>query len=56
MQTTTNFDGTFTLSNVPVSKSTSDADKIPVVIQLGRWRRQFAFTVSNSCAANPSLT
>jgi hypothetical protein len=53
VQTTTNFDGTFTLSNVPVSKSASDADKIPVVIQLGRWRRQFAFTVSNSCAANP---
>ncbi len=53
VSTTTNFDGTFTLSNVPVSKSTADGDKIPVVIQLGRWRRQFAFTISNSCGANP---
>jgi hypothetical protein len=52
VSTTTNFDGTFTLSNVPVSKSTSDADKIPVVIQLGRWRRQFKITISNKCAAN----
>ncbi len=52
VETTTNFDGTFTLTNVPVSKSTSDADKIPIVIQLGRWRRKFAFTVSNACAAN----
>jgi hypothetical protein len=51
VETTTSFDGTFTLTNVPVSKSASAGDKIPVVIQLGRWRRQFAFTVS--CGANP---
>ena len=53
VEATTGVDGSFTLTNVPVSKSTSDADKIPIVIQLGKWRRQFAFTVSNSCAANP---
>ncbi len=52
VETTTGFDGTFTLSNVPVSKSAADADKIPIVIQLGRWRRQFAVTVSSACAAN----
>jgi hypothetical protein len=53
VEATTNFDGTFTLTHVPVSKSSSDADKIPVVIQLGRWRRRFAFTVSNACGPNP---
>ena len=52
VSTTTNFDGTFTLSNVPVSKSNADADKIPIVIQLGRWRRQFSFTISNACGPN----
>jgi hypothetical protein len=52
VSTTTNFDGTFTLTNVPLSKSAAAGDQIPVVIQLGRWRRQFAFTISNSCAAN----
>jgi hypothetical protein len=53
VSTTTNFDGTFTLTNVPVSKSAAAGDQIPIVIQLGRWRRLFAFTISNSCAANP---
>jgi hypothetical protein len=52
VSTTTAFDGTFTLPNVPLSNSTADADKIPVVIQLGRWRRLFKFTVSNKCASN----
>jgi hypothetical protein len=50
--TMTNFDGTFTLFNAPVSKSTAAGDKIPIVVQLGKWRRQFAFTIANSCAAN----
>jgi hypothetical protein len=36
--TYTDFDGTFTLTNVP-----SGTD-IPLVIQLGRWRRQFTFS------------
>ncbi len=50
VSTTTNFDGTFTLVDVPVSKNGGDA--IPIVIQLGRWRRQFSFVVSNACAQN----
>src|SRR5208282_2753271 len=41
--TLTNFDGTFTLTNVPVGNN------IPVVIQLGRWRREVQFNVLNSC-------
>ena len=39
VQTTTAFDGTFTLTNMPVGNN------IPLVIQLGRWRRQFTITV-----------
>jgi len=39
-------DGTFTLSNVPVGAS------IPLVIQLGHWRRQFTVNVANACGAN----
>jgi hypothetical protein len=52
VSTTTNFDGTFTLTNVPVSKSSAAGDQIPIVIQLGRWRRHFMFTIANSCAPN----
>jgi len=44
--TTTAFDGTFTLSNVPVATS------IPLVIQLGRWRRQFTVSVASCGGAN----
>ena len=39
VQTTTGVDGKFSLANVPVGTS------IPVVIQLGRWRRQLTFSV-----------
>lgn len=39
VQTTTAVNGTFTLTNVPVGNN------IPVVIQLGRWRRQVTFNV-----------
>jgi hypothetical protein len=39
-------DGTFTLSNIPVGAS------IPLVVQLGRWRRQFTVDVATSCGAN----
>jgi hypothetical protein len=39
-------DGTFTLQNVPVGAS------IPLVVQLGRWRRQFTVDVATSCGAN----
>jgi hypothetical protein len=44
--TTTGADGTFTLSNVPVTTN------VPVVIQIGRWRRIFTINIANSCAAN----
>jgi hypothetical protein len=44
VSTYTDFDGSFTLSNVPTGAN------IPVVIQLGRWRRLFHFTVP-SCAS-----
>jgi hypothetical protein len=44
VSTYTDFDGTFTLTNVPAGSS------IPVVIQLGRWRRVFSFNVP-SCAS-----
>jgi hypothetical protein len=39
-------DGTFTLQNVPVNAS------VPLVVQLGRWRRQFTVNVATSCGAN----
>jgi hypothetical protein len=45
VSTTTAYDGTFTLSNVPVGSD------IPVVVQLGRWRRQVTVNIPTSCAA-----
>ncbi len=39
-------DGTFQLQNVPVGSS------IPVVIQLGRWRRQLVITTVTACVNN----
>ncbi|HVY44789.1 MAG TPA: carboxypeptidase-like regulatory domain-containing protein [Minicystis sp.] len=39
-------DGTFTLQNVPVGQG------IKLVVQLGRWRRQFNVDITSSCAAN----
>ncbi len=44
--TNTAYDGTFTLKNIPVGAS------IPLVIQLGRWRREFTVNVGTSCGAN----
>jgi hypothetical protein len=43
---TTGADGKFTLTNVPVGAN------IPVVVQLGRWRRVFNMNINNACAAN----
>jgi hypothetical protein len=45
-------DGTFTLSGVPVGSN------ILLVVQLGRWRRQFTVNVGTSCGANavPAMT
>jgi hypothetical protein len=39
-------DGTFTLTGVPVGAA------IPLVIQLGRWRRQFTIDIATPCAPN----
>ncbi len=39
-------DGTFTLSGMPAGPA------IPLVIQLGRWRRQFTVDVATPCGAN----
>jgi hypothetical protein len=39
-------DGTFTLPNVPVGAS------VPLVVQLGRWRRQFTVAIPSACGAN----
>jgi hypothetical protein len=39
-------DGTFTLPNVPVGTA------IPLVVQLGRWRRQFHVAIPSACGAN----
>jgi hypothetical protein len=50
VEATTDFTGKFTLSNVPVSASSSDL--IPIVIQLGHWRRQYSFAILNSCVQN----
>ena len=45
--TTSAVDGTFTILNVPVGNN------IPLVIQTGRWRRQFTVNVTAACGANP---
>jgi hypothetical protein len=46
VETKTAYDGTFTLEGVPVGGA------IPVVIQLGRWRRQFTVSVTSACGSN----
>jgi hypothetical protein len=51
VQTTTAFDGTFTLKNVPASQ-TGGVTQIPVVIQLGRWRREVFFNIPPCATTN----
>jgi hypothetical protein len=46
VSTTTGVDGSFKLDNAPVGSS------VPLVIQVGKWRRQFNIAVS-SCKDNP---
>jgi hypothetical protein len=44
VQATTGVDGTFTITNMPVGNN------IPLVIQLGRWRRQIVIPKVSACA------
>jgi hypothetical protein len=44
--TYTNPDGTFTLSGVPTGAA------VPLVIQLGKWRRQFTVPIPTACSPN----
>ena len=46
VSTTTGVDGSFKLANVPVGSS------VPLVIQVGKWRRQFTIPVT-ACQDNP---
>ena len=48
--TTTNFDGTFTIPNMPVGTN------IPLVIQTGRWRRQVVIPSVQACTSNSFST
>jgi hypothetical protein len=48
--TTTGTDGSFTLTNVPVPAS----GNVPVVIQVGKWRRQFTWPGVSACNPNPA--
>ncbi len=47
VETTTAVDGTFTLTNMPVGTN------IPLVIQLGRWRRQLTIANVPACVNTP---
>lgn len=47
VQTTTNIRGEFTLENMPVGQD------IPVVIQVGKWRRQITVPAIDPCADHP---
>ena len=40
------YDGSFTLTGVPVGSA------IPIVIQNGRWRRQFTVNIATACGSN----
>jgi len=46
ISTLTNTKGEFTLENVPVDKD------IPIVIQVGKWRRKLKFSVTKQCEEN----
>lgn len=46
VSTLTNTSGEFTLENVPVGED------VPVVMQIGKWRRRITVNVKNACAEN----
>jgi hypothetical protein len=48
VSTTTAVNGTFTLTNVPMGSN------IPLVIQAGKWRRQFVIPTVSSCVNTPA--
>jgi hypothetical protein len=48
VSTYTNFDGTFSLANVPTPPAGVQS-QIPIVIQLGRWRKEFLIDTPPSC-------
>ena len=50
VSTTTGPDGKFTLTNMP------SGSNIPLVIQLGRWRRQLTVSTVSSCQSTPLPT
>lgn len=43
----TGADGSFTITKAPVGP------KVPLVVQVGKWRRMTTIAVDNACAANP---
>jgi hypothetical protein len=47
VSTYTSYDGTFTLTNVPTPPA---GQTLPIIIQLGRWRREFELTPPSACA------
>ena len=49
---TTDTDGNFTLSGVPVPAS----GNVPVVIQIGKWRRQWVWPGVKTCSTNTATT
>ena len=50
VSTTTAVDGTFKLTNMPVGSN------IPIVLQIGRWRRQMVIPTVTACVDNPQPT
>jgi hypothetical protein len=48
VSTYTDFNGTFTLTNVPAGTS------FPLVVQLGRWRKQFTIPAVTACTTVPA--
>jgi hypothetical protein len=48
VSTYTDYNGTFTLTGVPTPPGTT----IPLVVQLGRWRRKFTITTPTACTTS----